>query len=278
VSATSVRSVLRHRQLPPAPRRPGPSWREFLRAKQGVIACDFVTVDTVWLRRLYALFSIELHTRRMHLAGCSPNPSATWATEQARNLVIEVSGRERPLRFLIHDRDAKFSAGFDEVFGTERIEIIRTPLKAPNATAHAERFVRTLGEGCLDRLLSVGRSRLERALREYVDHYNREARTGRSTCGRPSPRRRSFHSPPGTRARFAATTGSARRPARRRHGPRPGPHASTPRSLIARGTANRPSTSRRSRPAGRMSALGWPRNVSAGPTSFSTRRVETPAR
>jgi putative transposase len=88
--------------------------------------------------------------------------------------VIEASDRARPLRFLIHDRDAKFSAGFDEVFGTERIAIVRTPLKASNANAHAERFVRTLGEECLDWLLVVGRSQLERVLREYVDHYNRE--------------------------------------------------------------------------------------------------------
>jgi transposase InsO family protein len=132
------------------------------------------TVDTVSLRRLYVLFFIELQTRRVRLAGVTPNPSGGWVTQQARNLVVDVDGRERPLRFLIHDRDAKFSAPFDEVFRTEGVEIIRTPFRAPNANAHAERFVRTLREECLDWLLIVGRRQLEHVLRGYVDHYNRE--------------------------------------------------------------------------------------------------------
>jgi hypothetical protein len=156
----------------------------------------------------YALFFIELHTRRVHLAGCGPNPGATWVTQQARNLVIEVSDRAWPLRFLIPDRDAKLSAGFAEVFGTERIEIIRTPLEAPNADAHPERFVRTLREECLDWLLIVGRSRLARGLREYVDHYNRGASPGARPAGAPAlTADHSTH--PGTRARSAAATGSA---------------------------------------------------------------------
>jgi transposase InsO family protein len=175
VSATSVRSVLKRREIPPAPRRSGPSWRTFLRAQaQGMIACDFLTVDTVWLRRFYVLFFIELHTRRVHLAGATENPRGTWTTQQARNVMIDSPGRERPVRFLIHDRDAKFSAAFDEVFRTEGIQVIRTPVRAPNANAHAERFVRTLREECLDWLLIVGRRQLERVLCEYVDHYNCE--------------------------------------------------------------------------------------------------------
>jgi transposase InsO family protein len=88
--------------------------------------------------------------------------------------MIDSPSRERPLRFLIHDRDAKFSAAFDEVFRSERIQVIRTPVRAPNANAHAERFVRTLREECLDWLLVLGRRHLERVLREYVDHYNRK--------------------------------------------------------------------------------------------------------
>jgi putative transposase len=175
VSATSVRSVLRRGRIPPAPRRSGPSWRTFLRAQaQSMIACDFLTVETVSLRRLYVLFFIELHTRRVRIAGITHNPSGTWATQQARNLVIDNSGREGPTRFLIHDRDSKFSAAFDEVFRTEGVEIIQTPVRAPNANAHAERFVRTLREECLDWLLITGHRQLERVLREYVDHYNRE--------------------------------------------------------------------------------------------------------
>ena len=175
VSATSVRSVLKRGRVPPAPRRSGPSWRMFLRAQaQSVIACDFLTVDTVSLRRFYVLFFIELHTRRVRLADITQSPSGTWTTQQARNVVIDSAAREPSVRFLIHDRDAKFSAAFDEVFRTEGIRVIRTPFRAPNANAHAERFVRTLREECLDSLLIVGRRQLERVLREYLDHYNRE--------------------------------------------------------------------------------------------------------
>jgi putative transposase len=175
VSATSVRSVLKRREIPPAPRRSGPTWRTFLRAQaQSVIACDFLTVDTVRLRRFYVLFFIELHTRRVYLAGATENPNGTWTSQQARNLMIGGCRRERPVRFLIHDRDAKFSSAFDEVFRSEGIHVIRTPVRAPNANAHAERFVRTLRDECLDWLLILGRRHLERVLREYVDHYNRE--------------------------------------------------------------------------------------------------------
>ena len=139
VSATSVRSVLKRRKIPPAPRRSGPSWRAFLRAQaQGVLACDFLTVESVWLRRFYVLFFIELGTRRVHLAGVTENPSATWTTQQARNLMIDRCGRERPMRFLIHDRDAKFSAAFDEVFRGEGIQVLRTPVRAPNANCVRE--------------------------------------------------------------------------------------------------------------------------------------------
>jgi putative transposase len=175
VSATTVRSVLKRRQIPPAPRRSGPSWSEFLRAQaHSVIACDFLTVDTVWLRRIYVLFFIELGTRRVWLAGCTENPHGGWVTQQARNLAFEIGARNPPPSLLIHDRDAKFSACFDAVFETEDVKVIRTPIKAPNANAHAERFVRTLRVECLDWLLIFGRRQLERVLREYVDHYNRE--------------------------------------------------------------------------------------------------------
>jgi putative transposase len=174
-SATSVRSVLKRHGIPPAPRRADPSWRAFLRAQAAsMIACDFFTVDTVGLRRLYVLFFIELHSRRVFLAGCTPRPSGTWVAQQARNLTIDLADRDPPLRFLVHDRDAKFSAAFDEVFRTEGVEIIRTPVRAPNANAYAERFIRTLRSDCLDWLLIVGRRQLERVLHEYVDHYNCE--------------------------------------------------------------------------------------------------------
>jgi putative transposase len=204
VSATSVRSVLKRHEIPPAPRRSGPSWRTFLCTQaQGIIACDFLTVDTVCVRRFYVLFFIELHTRRVHLAGTTANPSGMWTTQQARNLMIDGCGREPPLRLLIHDRDAKFNAAFDEVFRTEAIQVIRTPVRAPNANAYAERFVRTLREECLDWLLILGRRQLERVLREYVEHYNHERphRALELHAPQPSPQVIPLHPRPQTAVR-----------------------------------------------------------------------------
>src|SRR2546430_16051706 len=110
---------------------------------RGATACDFFTVETVALRRIYVLFFIELQSRRVHLAGLTENPSGACVAQQARNLAWSLSEREAPLRFLIHDRDRKFSAAFDEVFRSEGVEIVRTPIQAPKANAIAERFVGT---------------------------------------------------------------------------------------------------------------------------------------
>jgi putative transposase len=173
VSATTVRKILREAGLPPAGERAGLSWHEFLRAHaRSAIACDFFTVDTLWLGRLYVLFFIELGSRRVHLAGCSANPSGSWVAQQARNLSWSLAERSEPLRFLIHDRDSKFTRAFDEVFAGEGLEIIRTPFRAPRANAVAERFVRTVRAECLDWTLIVGRRHLEQVLRVFVDHYN----------------------------------------------------------------------------------------------------------
>ena len=171
-SETSVRNVLRDHGIPPAPRRSGPSWRTFIRAQAAsMIACDFFTVDTSLLRRIYVLF-IELQTRRVHIAGCTANPHGTWVVQQARNLALDLGERSEPLRFLIHDRDSKFSAAFDEVLRTEGATVIKTPVRAPNANAHAERWVRTVRAECLDWLLIAGRRQLKRVLQIYVEHYN----------------------------------------------------------------------------------------------------------
>ena len=175
VSESSVRNVLRSHGVPPAPRRSGPSWRTFIRAQAAsMIACDFFTVDTASLRRIYVLFFIEFETGKVHLGGCTTNPDGRWIAQQARNLAVDLAERSQPLRFLIRDRDTKFSAAFDEVFRTEGAKVIRTPVRAPNANAYAERWVRTVREECLDWLLIGGRRQLERVLRTYVDHYNRE--------------------------------------------------------------------------------------------------------
>ncbi len=118
----------------PSPRGFGPSWSEFLRAQaRGILACDFLTVETAWLRTLYVFFFIEIDTRRVHLSGVTRNPDAAWVTQQVRNLSFGFSERDFPLRFLIRDRDAKFTRSFDEIFATEGAEVILTPVRAPKA-------------------------------------------------------------------------------------------------------------------------------------------------
>jgi putative transposase len=172
LSATSIATILRRAGLPPAPRR-GPTWGQFLRSQAaGILACDFLAVETWLLKTYYVLFFIELTTRRVHIAGATINPDSAWVTQQARN----VSGNLRELgvvpQFLIHDRDTKFSGQFDAVFEADGVRIIATPIRAPNANAHAERWVGTVRAECLDWILVRGRRHLERVLREYVRHYN----------------------------------------------------------------------------------------------------------
>ena len=172
VSPTSIRRLLARTQLGPAPRRERPSWREFLRAQAaGIGACDCFTVETVFLRRYYVLFLIAQASRRVWFAGCTRNPSA-WVTQQARNLGLDFA--DHGVRFLIRDRDSNYSGPFDEVFRSEGIRIVKTPVRAPKANAVAERFVRTARVECLDWLLILNHRHLERVLRVYVEHYNRE--------------------------------------------------------------------------------------------------------
>jgi putative transposase len=154
-SATTVAKILREGGVSPAGGRAELSWREFLPAHAAsMIACDFFTVETLCLGRLYVLFFIEFGTRRVHLAGCTPNPAGVWTAKQARRLAWLFPERPRPIRFLIHDRDSKFSKAFDDVC-SEGVEIIRTPFRAPNANAFAERWVGTIRRDCLDWLLIV---------------------------------------------------------------------------------------------------------------------------
>jgi putative transposase len=158
---------------------------QFLRAQaSAIVACDFLTVDTVWLRRFYVLFFIELGSRRVHFGGVTANPHERWVTQQARNLVMTLAQREQPVHVLVRDRDSKFTRGFDEVFRTEGIRVIRTPVRAPRAKAHAERWVGSLRRECLDRMLIVGRRQLELVVRAYISHHN-EHRPHRSLEQRP---------------------------------------------------------------------------------------------
>jgi putative transposase len=185
LAPSTIWATLRRHGIEPAPRRAEVSWLEFLRAQaSAIVACDFLTVDTVWLRRLYVLFFIELANRRVHFAGVTANPNERWVTQQARNLVITLAEREQPVCFLVRDRDSKFTRGFDEVFRSEGIRVIRTPVRAPRAKAHAERWVGSLRRECLDRILIVGRRHLEQVVRAYIIHHN-EHRPHRSLEQRP---------------------------------------------------------------------------------------------
>jgi putative transposase len=173
VAASTVWKILKSAGLNPAPRRSGPTWRQFLSAQaHAILAVDFAHVDTVFLRRLYILVVIEHGRRRVHLAGITAHPTGAWVTQQARNLFMDLGDRADRFRFLIRDRDSKFTAAFDAVFAGADIRIIRTPIRAPRANAIAERFIGTMRRECLDHLLITGPRHLDVVLREYVQHFN----------------------------------------------------------------------------------------------------------
>ncbi len=172
VGATTIRSLLRRNGLGPAPRRGGPTWSEFLRAQaEGVLACDLFSVETAFLQTLYVLFFIEVGTRRAHVMTSTRNPDAGFVTQQARNLYM-AEVRSTEARFLIRDRDAKFTRSFDAVFASEGARVILTPIRSPKANAFAERWVRTVREELLDQTLVLGLRHLDRLLARYASHYN----------------------------------------------------------------------------------------------------------
>ena len=169
-----MRNILIRAGVPPSPRRDAQTWRSFLRAHaESILACDFFTVDTVWLRRLYVLAFISIGNRRVEYFAVTGKPDTAWMLQQARNLLMELDERDKPARFLIHDRDAKFPRAFDALLATQNITAIRAPVRAPNANAHMERWVGSVRRECLDRLLILGRHHLTHILRVYVKHYNR---------------------------------------------------------------------------------------------------------
>jgi putative transposase len=156
-----------------APKRSALTWRQFLRAQaNGVLAVDFFTVDTVLLQRLYVPFVLEVASRRVHVLGVTRHPAAEWVTQQAPNLLMGLEDRVGQYRWLIRDRDAKFTPAFDAVFAAEGSRVLRTPVQAPRANAYAERWVGTVQRELLERMLIFGCRQLRSVLAEYADHSN----------------------------------------------------------------------------------------------------------
>jgi putative transposase len=174
VSPATVWRILRGTGIDPAPRRTEQSWITFLRAQaEGMLAVDFFTVDTVRLQQLYVFFCVELATRRVHLLGVAEHPTGAWVTQCARNLMLDLEDAGRSFRFLIRDRDTKYTTAFDTVLADAGTEVIKTPPRAPRANSYAERWVGTARRECTDRLLITGQRHLAVVLDAYVDHYNR---------------------------------------------------------------------------------------------------------
>jgi len=173
LAPSTVWKILKDAGIDPAPTRSGLTWQAFLQAQaKTILAVDFFHVDTVLLRRLYVLFVIEHGTRRVHLAGITAHPTGEWVAQQARNLLMDLGEHADSFKFLIRDRDAKFTAAFDTVLTAAGIRIIKTPVQAPRANAIAERWVGSARRECTDRMLVAGERHLRLILGEYADHYN----------------------------------------------------------------------------------------------------------
>ncbi|MEV1171140.1 integrase core domain-containing protein [Nonomuraea sp. NPDC049784] len=172
IAASTVWEILHAAGIDPAPRRAGPTWRQFLTAQApAIIACDFLAVETL-LKRLYVLVFIEHGTRRLYLAGVTAHPNGAWTAQQARNLAMDLGDRISELRFVIHDRDPLFTSAFREVFAAEGLQVITTLPRTPRMNAICERVIGTLRSELLDRILILNERHLALVLQKYLIHYN----------------------------------------------------------------------------------------------------------
>lgn len=172
IAASTVWQILHDAGLDPAPRRAGPNWRTFLRAQaKHIVAVDFVDIDTVLLKRLYALILIEHGTRRTHLLGVTTHPTGEWTAQAARNALMDLAERAAPVKYLIRDSDRRFTSVFDAVFEAEGIQILRSPVRAPRANAICERVIGTIRRELLDKILILHEHHARRVLVEWLHHY-----------------------------------------------------------------------------------------------------------
>jgi len=173
IAPSTVWQILHSAGIDPAPRRSGPGWRQFLHAQAaGIVAVDFLHVDTVLLKRLHVLVFIEHGTRRMHIGGVTASPTGEWTVQQARNLALGLGERFEDIKFLVRDRGSNFTPSFDAIFQAAGTRIVRTAVQAPRMNAICERFVGTLRRELLDRVLILGEAHLRAVLAEYQAHYN----------------------------------------------------------------------------------------------------------